>query len=70
MADQVFMYAIVAGVFVVLTAILFGSRVKRHSAEAKTEKQEGPPILHIEKKMTSLNNKIISLANNSQHHSY
>jgi len=44
MADQVFMYAIVAGVFVVLTGILFGSRVKRHAAEAKTEKQEGPPI--------------------------
>jgi hypothetical protein len=44
MADHVFMYAIVAGVFVVLTGILFGSRVKRHSAEAKTKKQEGPPI--------------------------
>ena len=43
MADQVFMYCIVAGVFAVLTGILFGSRVKRHSGEAKIEKQEGAP---------------------------
>ena len=43
MADQVFMYGIVAGVFAVLTGILFGSRVKGHSGEAKIEKQEGAP---------------------------
>jgi hypothetical protein len=43
MADQVFMYDIVAGVFAVHTGILFGSRVKRHSSEAKIEKQEGGP---------------------------
>jgi hypothetical protein len=44
MADQVFMYAIVAGVFAVLTGILFGSRLKRHSGETKVEKQEESPI--------------------------
>jgi hypothetical protein len=44
MADRVFMYGIVAGVFTVLTGILFGLRVKRHSANAKIEKQEGYPI--------------------------
>jgi hypothetical protein len=44
MADQVVMYAIVAGVFAVLTGILFGSRLKRHSGETKVEKQEGSPI--------------------------
>jgi hypothetical protein len=33
MTDQVFMYAIVAGVFAVLTGILFGSRAKRRSEE-------------------------------------
>ena len=38
------MYGIVAGVFTVLTGILFGSRVKRHSGNAKIEKQEGSPI--------------------------
>lgn len=35
MADQVFMYAIVAGVFVVLTGILFWSRSSRKSEERK-----------------------------------
>jgi hypothetical protein len=44
MADQVFMYAIVAGVFAVLTGILFGSRLKRHSGETKVEKQGRAPI--------------------------
>jgi hypothetical protein len=44
MADQVFMYAIVAGVFAVLTGILLGSRVKRHSGESKIERREGSPI--------------------------
>jgi len=44
MADRVFMYGIVAGVFAVLTGILFGSRVKRHSGNAKIEKQERSPI--------------------------
>jgi hypothetical protein len=38
------MYGVVAGVFAVLTGILFGSRVKRHSGNAKIEKQEGYPI--------------------------
>jgi hypothetical protein len=41
MADQVFMYGIVAGVFAVLTGILFGSRVKRHSGEAKMRNKKG-----------------------------
>jgi hypothetical protein len=36
MSDQVFMYAIVAGVFAVLTGILFGSRAKRRSEERKS----------------------------------
>lgn len=36
MADQVFMYAIVAGAFAVLTGILFGSRAKRKSEEKKS----------------------------------
>ena len=41
MADQVFMYGIVAGVFAVLTGILFGSRVKRHSGETKMRNKNG-----------------------------
>jgi hypothetical protein len=36
MADQVFMYAIVAGVFVVLTWILFWSRTSWKSEERKS----------------------------------
>jgi hypothetical protein len=44
MADQVFMYGIVAGVFAVFTGILLGCRVKRHSGEPKTEKKEEHPI--------------------------
>jgi len=44
MADQVFMYGIVAGVFAVLRGILFGSRLKRHSGESKIERREGSPI--------------------------
>jgi len=36
MADQVFMYAIIAGVFVVLTGILFWSRASRKSEERKS----------------------------------
>lgn len=36
MADQVFMYAVAAGSFAVLTAILFGSRAKRKSEERKS----------------------------------
>jgi hypothetical protein len=44
MADQVFMYAIVAGVFAVLTGILFGSRFKRHTGETKVEKEGRAPI--------------------------
>jgi hypothetical protein len=56
MADEVFMYGIVAGVFAVFTGILFGCRVKRHSGEVKTEKKEGRPIEH-RKKLTSMKNK-------------
>jgi len=44
MADQLFMYGIVAGVFAVFTGILFGCRVKRHSSEEKTDRKVGPPI--------------------------
>jgi hypothetical protein len=49
MADQPFMYAIVAGVFAALTAILFGSRAKRcleqsKTERANTEKKEGSPV--------------------------
>ena len=44
MADEVFIYAVTAGVFVVLTAILFGSRAKRLSSGDKIEKREGSPI--------------------------
>jgi hypothetical protein len=36
MADQVFMYAIVAGAFAVLARILFSSRAKRKSEERKS----------------------------------
>lgn len=36
MADQVFMYAIVAGAFAVLAGILFGSRAGRKSEERKS----------------------------------
>jgi hypothetical protein len=32
MADQMFMYAVTAGIFAFLTAILFASRAKRYSA--------------------------------------
>jgi len=44
MADQVFMYIVTIGVFVVLTAILFGSRAKRHSNVDRIEKREGSPV--------------------------
>jgi hypothetical protein len=36
MADEMFMYAIAAGAFAVLTGILFGSRAKRRSEEKKS----------------------------------
>jgi hypothetical protein len=36
MANQVFMYAIVAGAFVILTGILFWSRVSRKSEDRKS----------------------------------
>jgi hypothetical protein len=36
MADQVFMYAIVAGAFVILTGILFWARASRKSEERKS----------------------------------
>lgn len=36
MADQVYMYAIVAGAFVILTGILFWSRVSWKSEERKS----------------------------------
>ena len=32
MADQIFMYAVTAGIFAFLTAIVFASRAKRYSA--------------------------------------
>jgi hypothetical protein len=48
MADLPYMYAIVVGVFVVFTAILFGARAKRlsgRSIEEREEKsREGAPI--------------------------
>lgn len=48
MADLPYMYAIVTGVFVVLTGILFGARTKRLSGESKEEREEkrreGAPI--------------------------
>ena len=40
MADLPYMYAIVTGVFVVLTGILFGARTKRLSGESKEEREE------------------------------
>jgi hypothetical protein len=46
MADQVFMYAIVAGAFAVLTGILFSSRAKRKSEEKKST----APALHLVEK--------------------
>ncbi len=36
MADQAFMYAIVAGALAVLAGILFGSRARRKSEERKS----------------------------------
>jgi hypothetical protein len=36
MADQVFMYAIVAGAFAILTGILFSSIARRKSEERKS----------------------------------
>ncbi len=48
MADLPYMYAIVTGVFIVLTAILFGSRAKRLLDTSKEEREEksrqGAPI--------------------------
>jgi hypothetical protein len=38
MVDEIFMFAITCGVFVVFTAILFGSRAKRKSTEIKIGK--------------------------------
>lgn len=35
MTDEIFMYGIAAGVFAVLTGILFGSRGKRKTEERK-----------------------------------
>jgi uncharacterized membrane protein (DUF441 family) len=39
MADEIFMFALTCGVFVVFTAILFGSRVKRKSTEVKIKEK-------------------------------
>jgi len=48
MADLVYMYAIVTGVFVVFTGILFGARAKRLSGKSIEETEEksrqGSPI--------------------------
>ena len=48
MADLPYMYAIVTGVFIVLTAILFGSRAKRLSGRSydvsEEKSREGAPI--------------------------
>ena len=48
MADLPYMYAIVTGVFVVFTAILFGARAKRLSGrpieESEEKSREGTPI--------------------------
>jgi hypothetical protein len=43
MTDQVFMYAIVAGTFAVLTGILFSSRAKRKSEEKKSTAPASTP---------------------------
>ena len=40
MADQVFMFATTAGVFVALTALLFASREKRYSKGFKPAAEE------------------------------
>lgn len=40
MADLPYMYAIVTGVFIVFTAILFGSRAKRLSGRSDEEREE------------------------------
>ena len=40
MADLPYMYAIVIGVFVVFTAILFGARTKRLSGRSIEEREE------------------------------
>lgn len=40
MADLPYMYAIVTGVFIVFTAILFGSRAKRLSGRSEEEREE------------------------------
>jgi hypothetical protein len=48
MADLPYMYAIVIGVFVVFTAILFGARAKRLSGKSIEERgeksREGAPV--------------------------
>jgi hypothetical protein len=37
MADAMFMFEVTAGIFVFLTAILFGSRAKRRSSQSRSD---------------------------------
>jgi hypothetical protein len=44
MADEMFMFGVVTGVFAVLTGLLFASRAKRKSVDLEVESRAGAPI--------------------------
>lgn len=44
MADEMFMFGVVTGVFAVLTGLLFASRAKRKSVDLEVENRAGAPI--------------------------
>ncbi|MFZ0328656.1 MAG: hypothetical protein WBP64_14830 [Nitrososphaeraceae archaeon] len=44
MADEMFMFGVVTGVFAVLAGLLFASRAKRKSVDLEVERRAGAPI--------------------------
>jgi hypothetical protein len=44
MADQLFMYAVVTGVFAAFAAVLFTARAKRHHERLESTDQKSSPI--------------------------
>jgi hypothetical protein len=44
MVDELFMFGVTTGVFVVLTGLLFASRAKRRSVDTEVERRAGAPI--------------------------
>jgi CBS domain containing-hemolysin-like protein len=63
MADQLFMYAIMTGVFAAFAAVLFTARSKRHHERLESRDQKSSPIWNMIQHRakvctTSLNTKL------------